>query len=289
MNTRRMAAALRALLPANKRGDAVYAWFHYLVAQGRLPGPKHSGRLNDYLYSMKVDGTLLDPLCQFVTDKEYAKYYVTAGVGERYVLKTFQILHGAAEIDRLQLTQFPCVVKPSHLSGQVQFLLEDDRTLNRSLMKDWLKRDHYRRSREQNYRYLSPKILVEEFFSGDERSIPRDYKFWCHEGSPRFVQVDSGRFVKHTRDLYDTSWKRLPYTLHYPAGEAAIPRPDRLEEMLDVAARLSAPFEFIRVDMYANSSEVKVGELTSCPGSARERIRPESGEYVLGRLLLGRD
>lgn len=289
MNARQMAAVLRPLLPASKTGDAVYAWFHYLVSQGRLPGAKHSGRLNDYLYGMKVDGTLLDPLRQFATDKEYVKYYVKASVGERYVLRTLQVLHRAAEVDRLQLTQFPCVIKPSHLSGQVQFCHENADELDRATMRDWLDTHFYQHSREQNYRHLRPKILVEEFFSENELAVPNDYKVYCYEGTPKFIQVDSGRFVNHSRNLYGTSWKRLPWSLMYPAREEDDPPPAQLEHMLEIAARLSAPFNFMRVDMFANSSEVKVGELTSCPESARGRISPPAGEYALGRLLLGRD
>ncbi|MCY4525822.1 MAG: hypothetical protein OXB89_04365, partial [Anaerolineaceae bacterium] len=106
---------MRALLPANSRGDAIYSWLHFLAAHRRLPGPRESGRLNDLLYHVRVDGDLLDPLCQFVTDKAYAKWYVGATVGEHYTLKTLALLHHVDEVDRLQLTQFPCVVKPTHL------------------------------------------------------------------------------------------------------------------------------------------------------------------------------
>lgn len=287
--TARSRRLLGRLLPRNDVGDAIYAWVHYLVAQGRLPGAKHSGRLNDYLFSMKVDGTLLDPLRQFVTDKVYAKHYIAAVAGEQYTMQTLQILHTVEQVNRLQLSQFPCVVKPSHLSGHAQFLLKDASTLNRPLMKDWLKQNYYHYSREQNHKYLSPKILVEEFFSENELAVPRDYKVFCYEGRPKFIQVDSGRFVNHSRNLYDTAWKRLPWSLMYPTREEDDPPPAQLEHMLEIAARLSAPFTFMRVDMFANSSEVKVGELTSCPGSARERISPPDGEYALGRLLLGGD
>lgn len=285
MNARMMAGILRRVLPANNSGDAIYAWLHYLVTQGRTPGARDSGRLNDYLYSMKIDGTLLDPMLQFVTDKVYGKVFVSAMVGEQYVMKSLQVLNTAEEVERLRLTQFPCVIKPSHLSGVAQFCPESDENLNREEVKHWLRRNYYREHREQNYRYLTPRVLVEEFFSVDGHSIPDDYKLFCFAGAPRFIQVDSGRFTRHTRNLYDTSWRRLPWSLIYPGSDAETPRPDNLEEMLDVAARLSAPFSLVRVDMYTNGREVRVGELTPCPESAGGRIRPTSGEYALGRLL----
>ncbi|MCY3947151.1 MAG: ATP-grasp fold amidoligase family protein [Anaerolineaceae bacterium] len=289
MLAKRMAAILCKGLPANNLGDGLYAWMHYLVNQRRLPGGKYSGRLNDYLYRLKVDGTLLDPMYQFVCDKEYAKYYISAVVGRQFTLKTLQVLRNDDDVDSLQLDHFPCVVKPSHLSGQVQFCYENDKSLDRDLMKGWLRKNLYRISRPQDYKHLTPKILVEEFFSGDGLSVPNDYKIFCFGGSPAFIQVDADRFTCHTRNFYDTSWKRMPLTLMYPSREEDDPRPGQLERMLEIAARLSAPFPFIRVDLYASSKAIKVGELASIPESAGGRIEPPSGEYVLGRFVPGSD
>ena len=287
MLVKQMAAILRKVLPANNGGDALYAWMHYLVTQGRLPGGKYSGRLNDFFFRLKVDGTLLDPLYQFVSDKEYAKHYISAAVGRQFTLETLQVMRNDDDVNRLQLEHFPCVVKPSHLSGQVQFCYENDNSLDRELMKSWLRMNLYRTSREQNYKHLSPKILVEEFFSDDGLSVPNDYKIFCFEGSPAFIQVDAGRFTFHTRNFYDTSWKRMPLTIIYPSRDEDDPLPKQLELMLDIAARLSAPFSFIRVDLYASSRAIKVGEISSIPESASGRIQPPSGEYVLGRFVPG--
>lgn len=37
-----------------------------------------------------------------------------------------------------------------------------------------------------------------------------------------------------------------------------------LDRTLDLAARLSAPFDFIRVGLYATVTGLRVGELTNC-------------------------
>ena len=111
MNVRQLAAILRKVLPANSSGDACYAWAHFLVNHRRLPGGKYSGRLNDSLFRLKVDGTLLDPMRQFVSDKEYVKHYISAVVGRQFTLETLQVLRNDDDVNRLQLAQFPCVVK----------------------------------------------------------------------------------------------------------------------------------------------------------------------------------
>ncbi|MCY3908061.1 MAG: ATP-grasp fold amidoligase family protein [Anaerolineaceae bacterium] len=277
---------MRAVLPENPRGDTIYAWFHFLATHRRLPGSRESGLLNDLLYHVRVDGDLLDPLGQFVSDKEYAKLYVGATVGERYTLKTLALLNRVEEVDRLRLTHFPCVVKPTHLSGEVQFFGEDDGNLDRERMKRWFGANLYRESREQNYRWLRPRIMVEEYFDTSGAPVPDDYKIFCFRGEPRFIQVDSGRFTSHTRNIYDTSWRRLPCSIHYPARVEDDARPEPLARMLEIASRLAAPFDFIRVDFYVKGDDIRVGELTNCPEGAFGRLLPAGCDERLGNLLL---
>ena len=276
---------MRTVLPENPRGDTIYAWFHFLATHRRTPGSRESGRLSDLLYRVRVDGDLLDPLNQFVSDKEYAKCYVGATVGERYTLKTLELLNHVDEVERLRLTQLPCVVKPTHLSGEVQFIREE-KTLDRERMKRWFGINLYRESREQNYRWLRPRIMVEEYFEASGAPVPDDYKIFCFRGEPRFIQVDSGRFTSHTRNIYDTSWRRLPCSIHYPAREEDDARPEPLARMLKIASRLAAPFDFIRVDLYVNGDDIRVGELTNCPEGAFGRLLPAGCDETLGSLLL---
>ncbi|MCY4556519.1 MAG: ATP-grasp fold amidoligase family protein [Chloroflexi bacterium] len=55
--------------------------------------------------------------------------------------------------------------------------------------------------------------------------------------------------------------------------------------MLDIAARLSAPFPFVRVDLYASATEFRVGELTFCPNAGNVRVEPDSADIELGKLF----
>lgn len=96
------------------------------------------------------------------------------------------------------------------------------------------------------------------------------------------IQVDSGRFTDHTRNLYDESWNLLPMTNVYPNRIKDDPKPALLGEMLHVAQELSAPFPFVRVDMYSTESEMRVGELTFFPGGAAVLLRPPEAEITLG-------
>ena len=276
---------LRYVLPKNRWGDAVYARVVYRLRQGYFPKTKNPQTFNEHLVKMKVDGSLLDPPRQFVSDKEYVKTYIRWVVGEKYALITYQILKTMDEVERFVPDRLPCVVKPTHLSGHVRIHTESDSLPDKEAMKKWLTHTHYKLTRESNYRHLTPKIIVEEFFSKDGRYPPPDYKIFCFHGVPKLIQVDSNRFTDHTRNLYDVSWNRLPVRLLYPPSPDGDARPPELEEMLGVASRLSRPFSFIRVDMYAIGGQIRVGELTNCPGSAGEKISPPSAAIALGKLF----
>ncbi len=149
------------------------------------------------------------------------------------------------------------------------------------------------RVRPHVHRYLRQKIVVEEFFSEDGRTQPDDYRIHCFHGRPRFIQVDAGSFADdtppsygwHTRRFFDLNWNPMPVSIRYPRGEQNHPKPPMLAKMLVLAARLSAPFDFIRVDLYATRTEVRVGELTNLPTGALRKVTPPEAEFLLGRFF----
>ena len=65
------------VIPFGRLNDKIYFLRRFLRFHRRFPS---SGRpaFNDQLYFMKSRGELLDPLRQFVTDKEYVKLYIAS-------------------------------------------------------------------------------------------------------------------------------------------------------------------------------------------------------------------
>ena len=275
----------RRLLPQTAWGDREFSRRRFVRKQGRRPKPQEPHRLTDYLYRIKTNGSLTDPLCQFVTDKEFAKLYIGTATGSDYLPETYRVLRNECDIDAFVPDRVSCVVKPTHLSGLVLFYTDSDVVIDRDLLRIWLQKDHYRGTREANYRYLKPKIIVEEFLSGDGVNIPKDYKIFCFGGMPKMIQVDSDRFGEHTQNFYDLGWSRLPITFGVSTGPKDDEKPRLLEEMLLVAATLAAPFIFVRVDLYVSDTGIKVGELTLCPRGLNDRIFPAAADIELGKLF----
>ena len=136
------------------------------------------------------------------------------------------------------------------------------------------------------YRGSKRVVVCEEFLDGGAGEVPRDYKFFCFHGEPRFVQVDYDRFSGHTRTLYDMEWKKLPCEFEYPYGpdESGHP-PELFNQMTEIAKKLSNPFPFVRVDLYESGGSVWFGEMTFCPGKACERFNPKKYDLEFGKFL----
>lgn len=279
------AARVRRLLPVGPWGDALAAVGDSVLKRGRIPRLRHPRRFNDHLLKLRADGSLRAQLRRYVTDKEYVKAYVSERVGVEYALVTYAVLQREEEVDGFVLEHLPCVIKPTHMSGRVQICTDPGDRLDREEMKRWLRTDYYRRTREANYRNLRRKVIVEEFFSTDGRTVPKDYKVFCFRGHPRLIQVDSDRFHDHSRNFYDLRWNRVPIEIGRPGRADDDPRPGNLDEMVEVARKLSAAFTSIRVDMYAGECSVKVGELTNCHGGGTEPVSPAIAEAWLGGMF----
>jgi hypothetical protein len=250
---------------------------------GRPPNLAQPRRYSEHLLRQLLSADGMDPLRQFVSDKEFAKLYVKAAAGDEYNVKVLALLRTHEEVERFSFPA-PCIIKPTHLSAAVLRRREPG-PLDLLEIHGWLTRDYYEWSAERNYRYLEPKLIVEEMLQEPGRDNPYDYRVFCFQGIPAWLQVDSDRISGPTRrGFYSPGWQRLPVR-DKKELLADTPPPACLDEMLAVAARLSAPFSFIRVDMYASTGGVKVGELTNTPGGCRGPFYPAEADARLGQLF----
>ncbi len=277
---------LARLLPNYSTREKAEIVYRYIKAHQRLPETKIPQRFNDILLKMKLSNDLYDPIRQFVTDKEYVKIYISAIVGSQYNLQTLQILRNEEDIRFLNLTVFPCILKPTHRSGNAM-IVKKSGDVDLDILYKWITKEsnYFHESKEKNYRYLKPKIIVEEFFSEDSEKLPFDYKFFCFNGKVKFIQVDIDRFTRHTRNFYDTNWNRLPFSLIYNTG-ISIPSPPKLDEMIFIASKLSEPFCFVRIDMFSLNNKIRVGEITNLPESGLGKFFPSEVEYELGKFFV---
>lgn len=156
-----------------------------------------------------------------------------------------------------------------------------DHCQTRLTLQRWLDTDYARVNREWCYAGQHGKIIAETLLADEHGGVPADFKLYVIGGAVRFIQVDRGRFCRHTRNLYDLDWQLLPVRLTLP-NHAPDPRPEPLDEMIRLTLALAKDFEFLRVDCYVVDGRVYVGELTNYPGAGFEKFLPHSFALKLG-------
>jgi hypothetical protein len=269
------------MIPESRLGDRLFAFIDFAVRHRRLPSDTRT--FNDVLYKIKTTDEILNPLRVFVSDKEFAKLYIKAVVGDKYVVPTIDVIRNAEAVESYA---FPsdCCIKPTHASGTV-VLRRNNEPIDVSEIKSWFNLNYYRSGREANYKTLQPKIIVEPLvFDNDDIE---DYRFFCLDGNVKLIFVDMGKYTDYTRTVFDPDWNPKEFSIGYPRSRAVPARPGNLEDMLAVARRLSSGFGFVRVDMYSNGKTCFVGEISNCHARASQRFIPLTGEREASELIFG--
>ena len=138
---------------------------------------------------------------------------------------------------------------------------------------------------------MKPKIIAEKYIEQLDGQL-YDYKFHCFNGKPIFIQCIGGRDLKkHTgfQNNYSLKWEKLDWTFEdYPQFPYNVEKPKALQEMIEIAERLSKDFLYVRIDLYDLKEKVLFGEMTFTPASG---IYPYKGTWTkeknaeIGRYL----
>ena len=272
---------LRTLTPYNRLGDKLIGLFDFYVSHRRIP--TNNLIFNDVLYKIKTTDEIIHPLRVFVTDKEFIKLFVKAVVGDQYNVPTLAVLHS---MDDVRAYPFPaaCCIKPTHASGHV-IVRHNGEAIDFKTIERWFDLNYYRRGREANYKTLQPKIIVEPLIFGN--SDPDEYLFFCYNGSPKLIQAIEGSYTDYSYKFFDAKWGEQDFSITREKSLKPFHYPGNLNEMLSIAATLSAFFSFVRVDFYGNGSTCLVGEITNCHENAGGLFIPKSGEHVASKIIFG--
>ncbi len=225
-----------------------------------------------------------------MVDKYEAKKFVAQKIGEEYIIPTLGVWDAFDEIDFDALPdQF--VLKCTHDSGGVT-ICRDKSKLDREIVKmdmnARLKRNYYWPGREWPYKNVPPRIIAEEYLENNEKEGLHDYKVWCFNGEPLFVQYISGRAGNCTYEgFYDRNWQFQNFTYLNPMVMYAVPKPGCLDELLELSKKLSKDTSFLRCDFYIlPDGQIKFGEMTFYPMCGMEHWHPEKMDRTLGDKIV---
>lgn len=182
------------------------------------------------------------------------------------------------------------VIKPTHDSGHALICTDKSKFNFKkafSKLDRWLKVNYAYMSGEWPYKDITPRIICEEYLEDGLNHSLTDYKFFCFNGKPEFVQVDIDRFASHKRNFYDLEWNLMDMRLLYPNDKDNILRePKLLDNMIEIAERLSEGFPFVRVDLYyTQNDKIIFGELTFFPEGGTANFEPFKWNEILGKKI----
>lgn len=253
-------------------------------------GGKIANLANPRLFSEKLQWYKLnhrDPLMQRVANKYTVRDYISE-TGYGCLLNDLIGVYtdvGQIDFDKLP-DQF--VLKGTHGSG-FNIIVKDKSRLNRRhakmMMRSWLNQHIAWSGREWVYEKMPRHIIAEKYLE-DETGELRDYKFYCFNGTPAFMQLEVGRGTDHnTRNFYDMDWQLMPFGKELPHNpDINVPRPVMFEEMKRIAADLSKPFQYVRVDLYQVGNKVYFGELTFFPAGGAPDFVPAEYDEIVGKM-----
>lgn len=227
-----------------------------------------------------------NPLMPVLADKVAVKEYL-AERGYGHLLNETIAVYDSVEQIRLEELPDRFVLKAAHASGW-NLICRDKADLMRRwpawkrVLRTWLRQDFSRYSGEWHYGQMPRRIICERYLENAAESLD-DYKFFCFDGEPRLIQMDTGRFSRHVQQYYTTDWQRVDMqVIANPEGTEPAPRPEHLDEMLTLARELTAGFPQVRLDLYEYAGKVCFGEFTFFDGNGYYRMNPDRYDFIMG-------
>ena len=258
----------------------------YLWRKGRLLQLRDPRTFNEKIQWIKLN--YRTRLMTQVVDKHDVRRYVQDVLGEHALNEIYGVWDRPDEVDFESLPD-SFVLKVTSGSG-ANIICDDKGCLDsaeaRKKLSGWMAKNYYYHGREWPYRDVRPRIIAERLMLDETGKSPPDFKFFCFNGKPTYVQVDTSRFAGHARDYFDADFLPAPFTTgEFPASPTPISKPPNFDEMRESSAKLSAKFPFARVDLYSFRGRTIFGEITFSPDAGCVIFEPDCYDSKLGDLL----
>lgn len=258
-------------------------YYHY---SNKLPDLE-----NPMLFSEKMQWMKLhyrNELMPVVADKYLVRQYLQ-DLGYGYLLNDLIAVY--EDVRQIKIENLPnsFVLKASHASGW-NLVVKDKSEFSWHI---WRKHFHYWlthgiewNGREWHYAKMKPRIVCEKYLEDNSGALV-DYKFYCFDGEPKFLQVNVGRGTRDsTQNYYDLNWNLLPFGKSQPHNpQLHIEKPLLFDEMIRLAHELTSPFPYVRLDLYEANGRIYFGEYTFFPCSGMPDFIPSEYDAIVGDML----
>lgn len=268
--------------------DELYVKWRYKIAFNEKLNLKKPKTYNEKLQWLKLNNH--NPKYVKLVDKLNVRNYISEKIGKSYLIPLVGVWDNVEQIDWQSLpSQF--VLKCTHDSGSLVVCNDKEKLDIKSAkkkLKRALTRNYYYSGREWPYKFVEPKIIGEEFLIPENDEELKDYRFFCFNGKPKFISVDSNinDKTKTRRNLYDLEWNMLDAEITYPKSvNNKLKKPDKLAEMINICKKLSQGIPHVRIDLYYLRGKIYFGEFTFYHQGGLGEIRPENFSKKMGQWI----
>lgn len=270
--------------------DKIYLKIKYFLATRHILDLNNPTRFQEKLQWLKLNDR--KSIYTSMVDKYTVKKIVSEKIGSKYIIPTLGVWDSFEQIDFNSLPD-KFVLKTTHGGGSLGIVIcKDKQTFNykdaeKRLSKS-LKQSIYKIMREWPYKNVRRRIIAESFIECPSKTDLTDYKIFCFNGNPKFIQVIQDRNSEETIDFFDPSWTHLPFVGLTPKCQNATVRPTKpqnLDTMLLIAEQLAENTKFVRVDLYNVDGKIYFGEITFYPASGFGKFTPDIWDKKIGNML----
>lgn len=268
--------------------DRLYIEMLYQIRTGKKIDLSNPKTFNEKLNWMKLYDR--DPKYTKLADKYVVKKVVSDKIGDEFIIP---LIGCWDNVDEIKLSDLPekFVLKCNHDSGSVVICKDKssfDFEAARNKLKKALKNNYFYYSREWVYKDIPPKVICEPYVEDIEDAELRDYKFFCFDGKVEFLYVATDRFkegeeVKFT--FFDRDYNFIPVRHAHNYADPLPKKPDRYDEMVEIAEKLSDGLKCVRVDLYEANGKIYFSEYTFYNNSGFTPFEPDEWDYIFGEKL----
>lgn len=225
-----------------------------------------------------------------LVDKYKVKEYVSKTIGEEYIIPTLGIWN---DFDDINFDKLPnnFVLKCTHDSGGLIICSDKknfDKKKARKKINKCLKRNYFLSGREWPYKNVKPRIIAEKYMEDKRFNELRDYKFFCFNGSAKFMFVASNRQNENCEtcfDFFDMNYNHIKVLNGHPNAKEIPEKPKNFNQMIKLAEKLSSNFPQVRVDFYEVNGKIFFGEMTFYHWSGFVPFYPNKYDKEFGDLI----
>lgn len=246
--------------------------------------------LNEKVQYLKLNDYLNNSLITQLADKYDVREYIK-NKGLEFLLNDIYGVYDSIEQLNWDVLPTKCAIKCTFGAGR-NIIIDDktqfDERKVKKLLRCYLNVPFGYSSVQPHYLSMERRYIVEKYIGNDLGEYPVDYKIFCMNGTPKFVEVCLARKTDMQPVFFDINWNYLDVaTRKANLNEEQLQemKPVTFENMIKYAQILSKDFKFVRVDFFEYGNTTYFSELTFTPAAGMSKTMTLEGQELFGNAL----